>query len=139
MENFKEIISWPSNIEINIDQYSVKILHQTYGPFSFNYEFSKDHYNLKFDESINCSHLFRICKIQEYDHYDINNLFDLFNCISGKISEPFKYCTICGNYNSHLINEPSYCSLECKNKIYELWTNNIVSNTYKNDNLMFIF
>lgn len=131
MEIYKEIIKWPNCIEILIDINNFKIIHKTYGLFIIKFRSNDNIFTLESNGDINSNHLFRICKIKK--QYIIDELFELFFDISNIIKEPFKYCTICANFNFKLLTEPSYCSMDCQKNIYNIWTNNIVSESVQNE------
>lgn len=135
MDFFTQLVTWPENCNIAISGDQLKIKHNCYGEFVIIYHIKNAYIYISSSDDINSTHLFRICKIK--DKYFTDDMFDLMTEISNKIQEPFKYCTVCGNYNNMIINEPSYCTDICKNNIYTLWTNNIVKDCYEHDKLVF--
>lgn len=84
-------------------------------------------------------HMYRLLKLHHLDIINADSVFDITNFINDKSSNILSFCTICGieiNFQS-IISSCEKC--KCKNKIYELVTDNSVTNCYKNDQGVFKF
>jgi ubiquitin-protein ligase len=66
-------------------------------------------------------------------------LFDMLCKLKELLSVPYNRCTICNTKLTFCLNKPSTCSDKCKITSYGFVTDNIVTDTYKKDKIVFDF
>ena len=133
MDIFKEIINWPTDCKVIINSNEF-IIYNNDHKFIISYELDNQLVVIKKSNDIYSNHLYRICNIQ--DIYTMDEIFNLLTIISEKISNPFKYCTICGKYDNILVSDIGSCSESCREQAYALWTSNIIKENYVYDKLV---
>jgi ubiquitin-protein ligase len=99
-----------------------------------------DTFEVIVNDNVFTHHLKRIiCKEFNCVTFNQDLLFNIFEYVISIIDDPFQLCTVCAKKVNINTDKPMYCSDYCKIQYYSIFTDNIVTDLYKNDKIILEF